>query len=73
MEIVIGVVALIIGAALGFYIGRSMVAKDDQRIKEEASKQADQMIEDARRAAARKEEEAEIKAKRMIQDSEAKE
>jgi ribonuclease Y len=72
MEIVIGVVALIIGAALGFYIGRSMVAKDDQRIKEEASKQADQMIEDARRAAARKEEEAEIKAKRMIQDSEQK-
>jgi ribonuclease Y len=72
MEIVIGVVALIIGAALGFYIGRSMVAKDDQRIKEEASKQADQMIEDARRAATRKEEEAEIKAKRMIQDSEQK-
>jgi ribonuclease Y len=43
-----------------------------QRIKEEASKQADQMIEDARRAATRKEEEAEIKAKRMIQDSEQK-
>ncbi|MGB0861714.1 MAG: ribonuclease Y [Saprospiraceae bacterium] len=72
MEIAIGVVALIIGAAVGFFIGRSMVAQEDQKIKEEASKQADQMIEDARRAASRKEEEAESKAKRMVKDAEQK-
>ena len=72
MEIVIGIVGIIVGAVIGLIVGRKMVAEQNQRKKEEADKQADQIIEDARRVAKRKEEEAESSYKRMVKDAEYK-
>jgi ribonuclease Y len=70
MEIIIGLVGLVVGAAIGFFIGKSMQGKIDQNIKEEANRQADQIIQDARRAAERKEQEVESRAKKLMKDAE---
>ena len=73
MELVPIIVSLIAGSAIGFFIGRNLLAKINQQqeadlnLKKEAvNKQADAIIEDARRAATRKLEEAEMKANNMI-------
>lgn len=72
MEVLIGIIGVVIGGVAGVLVGRATAAKENQRRKEEADKVADQIIEDARRAAARKEEEAEDKVKRMIEDAKQK-
>lgn len=70
MEIIIGVIGLVVGAAIGFFLGKSMQGKIDQNIKDEANRQADQIIQDARTAAERKEQEAESRAKKLMKDAE---
>ena len=80
MDIAIGlVIGLLVGAGIGYFISQSIKNKNNQRQKEDADKQADQIIADARRAAKRTAEdaermtkEAEIQSKRLIQDAERK-
>ncbi len=73
MEIAIGlVIGLLVGAGIGYFISQSIKNKNNQRQKEDADKQADQIIADARRAATRMTEESEIQSKRLIQDAERK-
>lgn len=71
-EVLIGIIGVVIGGVAGVLVGRATAAKENQRRKEEADKIADQIIEDARRAVARKEEEAEDKVKRLMEDAKQK-
>lgn len=72
MDVLIGIIGVVIGGVVGVLVGRATAAKENQRRKEEADKIADQIIEDARRAAARKEEEAEAKVNRLMEDAKQK-
>ncbi len=68
IEIIVGLVALLLGAGGGWFMGRT----DSQKKLEEINQQSDKIIEDARKSADRKIKEAERKSQDMVKNSESR-
>jgi ribonuclease Y len=73
------IVGVVVGIVIGYFIGNTLLAKVNQqreedldKKKEEINKQSDAIIEDARKVAKRKVDEANGKAKSMVIDAERK-
>ena len=79
MDALLIIVSLLVGTVIGYFIGNTLLAKvnkqreeDLDKKKEEINKQSDAIIEDARKVAKRKVDEANGKAKSMVIDAERK-
>lgn len=72
MDILSLAIGVVVGAIVGFFIGRSMQSATNRKAQELADKEADQIISEARMSAQRKIDEAESEAKRMLADAEQK-
>ncbi len=72
MEIIIGIVALIIGAAIGFFLGKKQSNDLSTEKLEEADKKAAEIKQDARRSAEKIVTDAQDEAKKSMADAERK-
>jgi ribonuclease Y len=70
MEIVIAIIGVIVGAALGYFLGQKQLGKLNQDKLKSADLQADKTIKEARSTAARVVRDAEVEAKKSINDAE---
>lgn len=49
MEVLIGVIALLVGAAIGYFLSKKSVDKENQLLIEQAKQQADALIKEAQK------------------------
>ena len=73
MEIGIGlIIGLLVGALIGFLLVQSMIKRKHQAESEQLNRKADLLIQEARSSAKRIEEDAELKARKTLQQTESK-
>jgi len=72
MDPITGVIGLIVGAVISFFVARSMGAKADQGKIQEMNQKADLIVKEARLTAKRLEDEAKLKADKMVNKAEQK-
>ncbi len=72
MELIVALVCAVVGIGIGFFIGNSLIKKQNQSKTDEINRKADLVLEEARIAAKRTEEEAKIKGDKIISRAETK-
>jgi ribonucrease Y len=72
MEIIIGVVALILGAAIGYVIGKKQVDKTNEELLARAKQEAETLLQDAKRNSDRMIADAESESRKSMEDAERK-
>ena len=74
MEVLLGLplLGLVIGIAIGYFIGNALIAKQNQSKTDEINRKADLVLQEARLTAQRTQDEAQLKADKIVSRAETK-
>lgn len=70
--IIMGIIGAVVGAVLSYFVGNTVIKKQNQGKIDEMNRKADLMLQEAKLTAKRKEDEAKLKADKIVSRAESK-